>query len=28
LLPRERPQLGEFQQERPGTHRPNARDTL
>src|SRR4029450_10957184 len=28
LLPRERPQRGEFPQERPGTHRPNARDTL
>ena len=28
LLPRERPQLGEFQQQRPGTHRPNTRDTL
>ena len=28
LLPRERPQLGELQQQRPGTHRPNARGTL
>jgi hypothetical protein len=28
VLPRQRPQLREFQQESPGTHRPNARDTL
>ena len=28
MLPRERPQLGECQQQRPGTHRPQARDTL
>ena len=28
LLPRERPQLGEFQHQRPGTHGPNARGTL
>src|SRR5215831_11999533 len=28
LLPRERPQLGEFQQESPGTHWPNAWNTL
>src|ERR1044071_5127014 len=28
LLPRERPQLREFQYQRPGTHRPNARSTL
>src|SRR6266481_2818386 len=28
LLPRERPQLGEFQQQRAGTHGPNALGTL
>ena len=28
LLPRERPQRGEFQQQGPGTHRANARGTL
>src|SRR5262252_7723196 len=28
VLPRARPQLGEFQQERPGTHGPNAWNTL
>jgi len=27
-LPRECPQLGQFQQERPSTHRPHAGDTL